>query len=672
MAKKPKQQQLKIKEILDSGALGTVSNHLAVAPNKPPALNYLLSKTEQPPGRRSRNPEYSSMLAKSIINTLNGGDSGSVESLAFDRDPRQTFEYAWLYRPKLRGIPDSLLKRIAIQDDLVAAIVHARSSMVSQFGRVPEDRHTLGFKLEPDESRVEKYSDEQKQELQKRIDAAQKVLLHCGAQGVDQQDKCSFSEYLYQSVRNGVVVGRFATEIRSIRDPRSNERRFHSFRPIDAGTIYYASAYENEGDRIREQAKQLLERLRNKKVHTTDKDEDERYAWFQVIEGKPLQAFTADELLVHSLYPVTDWEWGGYPLTPLDTVLSAVTTHINITSHNKAYFQSGRASRGMLVLKSNDINQQIVEALRQQFNASINGVQNAWRMPVFGVTPEDDIVWQPIDQGGRDMEFQYLSDTNARVILSAFQMSPEELPGYQHLSRGTNSQALSETNSEYKLEAARDVGIRPLLASIEDFINADILPLVDKNLANIVKFKFVGLDADTPEKETVGLIQAAPVHGTMNWILKKVEKELIPKEYGGEFPLNQQFQAIIEKYLTFGEILEQFFGRRGASQDPKNQFYQNPVWMQFQQMQMQQAQQQQMAEQQQQQQQQQGQGELENGVDQLMGMMKSEAGLSSSQRKLKAQHEEAVKRMLDEWEKESRAMIGEVVGLADHHAPKKS
>lgn len=27
-------------------------------------------------------------------------------------------------------------------------------------------------------------------------------------------------------------------------------------------------------------------------------------------------------------------------------------------------------------------------------------------------------------------EFQYLSDTNARVILSAFQMSPEELPGY--------------------------------------------------------------------------------------------------------------------------------------------------------------------------------------------------------------------------------------------------
>jgi hypothetical protein len=57
------------------------------------------------------------------------------------------------------------------------------------------------------------------------------------------------------------------------------------------------------------------------------------------------------------------------------------------------------------------------------------------------------------------MEFQYLNDTNARVIMSAFQVSPEELPGYQHLSRGTNNQALSESNNEYKLEAARDVGI---------------------------------------------------------------------------------------------------------------------------------------------------------------------------------------------------------------------
>jgi hypothetical protein len=131
--------------------------------------------------------------------------------------------------------------------------------------------------------------------------------------------------------------------------------------------------------------------------------------------------------------------------------------------------------------------------IRQQFNASINNVNNAWRMPVFGVGADDEITWQPIDSGGRDMEFQYLSRHERRVILSAFQMSPEELPGWSYLSRGTNNQALSESNNEYQLEAARDVGIRPLLIKqFEDFLNQRILPLIDESLAKLCALKLVG------------------------------------------------------------------------------------------------------------------------------------------------------------------------------------
>src|SRR5579872_4144841 len=157
-------------------------------------------------------------------------------------------------------------------------------------------------------------------------------------------------------------------------------------------------------------------------------------------------------------------------------MLSAVTTHINITTHNKLYFQHGRAARGMLVIESADVNDQVIQTIRQQFNASINSVNNAWRMPVFGVTPGDKLTWQPIDSSQRDMEFQYLMDMNARVILSAFQMSPEELQGWTYLSRGTNNQALSESNNEYRLEAARDVGIRPLVKQLEDYVNDSSSP----------------------------------------------------------------------------------------------------------------------------------------------------------------------------------------------------
>ncbi|NDD54102.1 hypothetical protein EBZ39_09530, partial [bacterium] len=231
-------------------------------------------------------------------------------------------------------------------------------------------------------------------------------------------------------------------------------------------------------------------------------------------------------------------------------------------------------------------------------------VNNAWRMPVFGISASDEIQWQPIDSGTRDMEFQYLSDTNARVILSAYQMSPEELPGYAHLSRGTNSQSLSESNQEYLLTAHRDVGIRPLLKQFEDFINGALFPLIDENLSKLCTLRLAGLDAETAEKESVRLQQDMPVHMTFDEVLKKVEKEPIGKKFGGDIPLNQAWQAVIDKYMPVGQIMEHFLGVEGAAKNPGLQYIRDPFWFQWQQLQMQQQQMQMQMQQQMQQQQQ--------------------------------------------------------------------
>ncbi len=527
-------------------------------------------------------------LQKSVMNVLDGPDD-SLERLAFERDPQRISEYAGIYRPKLQGVPDSLLKRMAIQDDLVAAIVHTRSNHVAQFGRQQTDRHLKGFKFVPNKGVEEKLDDAGKKRLQDRIERAEKLLSSCGhVNGWSEQEKCSFPEFLYMQARNAVVVGRMATEIIWTPDPHDpsnpDKRKFHSFRPVDAGTIYYAAPYHEVNQSVREMAIRLMENLKNEKLQK-EKFENEEYAWVQVFEGRPMQAFGAQELLVHSPYQVTDIEQMGYPVTPLDTALSAVTTHINITHHNRLYFQTGRASRGMLIIKSADIDPDIVQGVKQQFNASINSVQNAWRMPVFGIGPEDELTWAPIDSGGgRDMEFQYLSDDNARKILSAFQMSPEELPGYQHLARGTNNQSLSESNEEYKLTAARDVGIRPLLASFEDFLNASIVPLIDPELAKVVKLRLIGLDADTEEKESVRIQQDMGVWMTFNDILTKLEKKPLPKEMAADIPLNPTYFQYLQFFVPFGKILEHFCGVQGASTDPQYQFYMNPFWQQQQQM----------------------------------------------------------------------------------------
>lgn len=540
-------------------------------------------------------------LVKSILNVLNGSQD-SIERLAFETDPSVVNQYHSVYKAKLRLIPDAYLKRIAIQDDLVAAIVQARSNQMSAFGRPRPDRFSTGYIIEPKVGVVDKLDEEQKEELDRRIEAAIKKLGTCGeTKGWDDADKLTFAQWLSMSSRNAIIVGRLATEIIWVMDEKTGKKKFHSFRPIDAGTIFKATPQKTAQDSIRTSAKAILEQLAGKRL-IPEKFQEDEYAWVQVVEGRPLQAFTSEECCVHNFYPVPDVELDGYPVTPLDTIISAVTTHINITTHNKLYFQSGRASRGMLVIKSDDVDETVIGRIKQQFNASINSVDKAWRMPVFSVSSTDDITWQPIDQGGgKDMEFQYLTDMNARIILSAFMMSPEELPGWSYLSRGTNNQALSEANNEYKLEAARDLGIRPLMSQFEDFINAVIFPLIDEQLSKLCQVKLVGLDAETEEKESVRIQQDMAIHMTYNEVLEKVEKKPIPKELFGDFPLNPQYQAVLDKYCPVGAIVEAFAGLKGAAQDPNLQYFRDPFWFQFQQLQLQklqlQMQQQQMVQQ---------------------------------------------------------------------------
>lgn len=681
-------------------------------------------------------PEDSSdkpSLVKSILRVLNG-PRDAVERLAFETDPRINNTHAGLYKPKRYLIPDSMLKRIAIQDDLVAAIVNARAKQSSAFGRPRPDRFSTGFVIEPKPGVVEKLDEKQKLALDERMEKAIRTLNNCGSnEALKRRDRCTFSQWIEMSAKNAVTLGRIATEIIWGKD-LGGEPVFVRFRAIDAGTILQAANYKDSADAVRENAIKMLSRLKNKRLKEERPVQDnDDYSWVQVHDGDPLEVFTDKECVVHNFYPVADIELDGYPVTPLDTIISAVTTHINITTHNKIYFQTGRATRGMLVIKSDEADENVVARVKQQFNASINSVNNAWRMPVFAVGQSDEIEWQPIDNSSRDMEFQYLTDMNARIILSAFQMSPDELPGWSYLSRGTNNQSLSESNNEYKLEAARDLGIRPLLSQFEDFINAALFPLIDEGLSKIAHVRLLGLDAETAEKESVRIQQDMPIHMTYDQVLTKVEKKPVGRAMGGAFPLNPQFQQIVDKYLTVGEVKEVFFGIAGASQDPDLQYYRDEFWFNFQQLK---DQRQQMAMQMQQAQQQAAQGggpggggggggapnsqqdpgegvsdtdqaggdddgpaskkpydapseqqktaqaqqasagggeDLTRSIDQAIAVLtKGEDQLPPSKRRLLAQHRLTLKQAVETWEEDLRRATSEIVGVAEKHVKKRN
>ena len=255
-------------------------------------------------------------------------------------------------------------------------------------------------------------------------------------------DKITLAEFIDTYTTNGVSFGYGAVELSRC---GITGRRQLPFLGLDQLMLEQCRTVEkaNLGNNLIF-AIRALESITGEKMNINIASlKDDKYAWLQVMDGVPRQAFTHDEMLVHNLYPCTDVEHNGYPVTPIDTCISSIITHISIDAYQKLYFQNGRAAKGMLVIQSDEVDQQTLNDVKLQFQASINNVANSFRTPIFGIGKEDKVQWlSTMGEGAKDSDFAYMYDQISRNILSAFSMSPDELPGYSHLSRGTNSQTL--------------------------------------------------------------------------------------------------------------------------------------------------------------------------------------------------------------------------------------
>ena len=496
------------------------------------------------------------------ISDLIGATSGSakrvkkttIPRIAFTEDPITQDNYFGLFKNKKRLLPDSTIKKIRSEDHLIAAILRARGNTLSMMGRLRKDRFDVGIECNIKTEYDDALTPDQRIKIQERIDKSMTLLINCGSnEGVSTEERILLSEFFYSSAWNGLSFGRFCTEV-IYKEDDMGMKSFHRFRPVDAGTIKRAVKEGEYADDVRQSSIKLLEQINSSKIDISTALAGS-YSWIQVVEGIPRQAFTQDEMLVCNLYPSTDIEHNGYPLTPLDTIMQAVTTHISIETYNRLYYQNGRATKGMLVIQSDEIDQSTIEGIKQQFNASINSVGNSFRTPIFGVSSEDNIQWLPMNAQKKDGEFQFLYDSVARNILSAFGVSPDELPGYGHLSKGTNQQSMSEANNEYKLTAARDTGIRPLILKFQDFINEKLFPIIDPELAEICVVSISGLDSDTRQDEALRLQQDMPLHMTMDEVMDYVNKPAVGKHLAGEVDFNERYQTIVDKYIETSKYM---------------------------------------------------------------------------------------------------------------------
>lgn len=519
---------------------------------------------------------------KNLTNTLMQGlidelDTYQADRITYNRksftlDPDKAQSYSGLYRRRDNLIPYFVLKQLADNDSLVAAILNTRASQISAFGHPQINRHDVGYKICFRNNEMEdSLNKEQKIELQKRMEMCKDMFFHCGkTEGFALSERLHLPQFLKETTRSALLFGFNSTEI--LRGTHDNS--FQAFRNVDSGTIYKAPIKDGGADQdmevLRRQSFIELEKIRGKEQIDFNSLDPEKFAkglyeWVQVINNIPRQAFTDQELLVHYFYPITDIENNGYPRPPIDTVAKGLATHISISTWNHLYFVNGRAAKGFLTIQGENVNEHVIQRIRQQFNASINSVTNAWRMPVFGAGDKSDIKWVPLDTGARDMEFQYLSDNNSREIMSAFSITPDELPAYGQLSRPTATQALSETNNQYNLQVARSAGLKPILMEIQSLMN-DILEQMDPLVYKYCTFRFMGFDAEDSTKESARLQMESNLHLTGNEMMRTVGKNPLP--IGGNFPLNPQLMNLLKQQLPQNLLTYAFTGDRSSLTNP--------------------------------------------------------------------------------------------------------
>src|SRR5690606_34634472 len=135
----------------------------------------------------------------------------------------------------------------------------------------------------------------------------------------------------------------------------------------------------------------------------------------------------------------------------------------------------------------------------------------------------DDVQWVALSGSAKEMEYLNYNNHIMRAICSQFAIDPVEL-GLDYLVSANGRAPSQQANNEYKINYSRERGLYPLLMMFEDFFNADILPVIDKSLADKYEFKFVGYTDETPQTN-IALLQAEmSVYSTMNDLLRSAGK----------------------------------------------------------------------------------------------------------------------------------------------------
>jgi len=471
----------------------------------------------------------------------------------------------FIQRTKMSRLSNKTLKDVSVRDWLVSSIIQGRVDTILRFSRPEHRRFEMGFQFVK-RNHNEQYTDEDNRKCRELED----YIYHCGkTDNVLPGREMLFGEFLKLTLRDAMTFGHVALE-----KVLTRRGAIHHFRPVPAESTYRINQatsreiIEREVEASRRHYLDRLKRLTNDPNVFAEQPADRDIAYYKYVQmsydNRVLAAFGDEDMIFKLFNPQNFPDSLGYCYGPLELAIIQITNHLNVENYNANFFTHGYAARGLLHLKGT-VTQSALSAFRRQFYNSISGTQHAWRTPI--ISGLDDVQWVQMSGSAKEMEYINFNHHLMRTICTQFQIDPVEL-GLDFLTSPSSRSSGQQANNEYKINYSRERGLYPILMFYEDMINCDIIPALDKDLANKYIFKFTGYTDETPQTN-IALLQAEmTVHKSMNDLLRDAKKTPIDHPCG-DLPLNQPFWGVVEKNMTRGEIRELFFGDKEAKGKPE-------------------------------------------------------------------------------------------------------
>lgn len=381
------------------------------------------------------------------------------------------------YRSAPTGLTMETLRVASERNSIIAGIHALRTTQVASFARPQPDKYSVGSKVRLRGSRARVMTASERE----RAEFIERYVQNTGLEYNLERD--SFTDFLKKVTRDLLTYDAGCWQ-----NVYTYGNDHHSFLAVDGASIRLV---DTKGRRGGPPAAEDLRRA-------------VRYA--QLVEGKVEREYVARELTYLVMHPRSSLKVNGYGFSPLEQLMTTITSHLWAEKYNSSIFSQGSTIKGILNL-SGKINPAQLEMLRKQYQIMISGIQNAWKTPI---TNAQDLKFVPLQMTNRDMEFGLWIEYLVKIICAIYLVDPAELNF--DLRGGVNQQPMFMSSNEAQQKVSKDRGLRPLLHLLEDGINRYIVWPIDERF----EFAFVGIDAKTEEQNAELRTKQTQTYMTLN------------------------------------------------------------------------------------------------------------------------------------------------------------